>query len=159
LFSFDSYKKQNGNWSIGTDSHVGLNPLEELRILDYGQRLISHKRTTYVIPENGDSGFNAIKMAWQSGRRAMGAKDKEFFEVGQSFDAVVMKATSPLIATAAERNQCNTFVYSADVTDMEGTMVSGQWVSRNGSLAKPRCYCSRFCAGNGGIRYAFLIFL
>nr|WP_322622981.1 formimidoylglutamate deiminase [uncultured Flavobacterium sp.] len=134
LFSFDSYKKQNGNWSIGTDSHVGLNPLEELRILDYGQRLISHKRTTYVIPENGDSGFNAIKMAWQSGRRAMGAADEQFFAVGQPFDAVVMKATSPLIATAAERNLCNTFVYSADVTDMEGTIVSGKWINRNASL-------------------------
>lgn len=134
LFSFEEYKKQNGNWSIGTDSHVGLNPLEELRILDYGQRLISHKRTTFVSPDSGDSGFNAIKMAWQSGRRAMGAPDGNFFAVGQPFDAVVMKATSPLIATASARNLCNTFVYSADVTDIEGTIVSGNWVNRNGNL-------------------------
>ena len=25
------------NWSIGTDSHICLNPMEEIRILDYGQ--------------------------------------------------------------------------------------------------------------------------
>ncbi|MCJ7466203.1 MAG: formimidoylglutamate deiminase, partial [Maribacter sp.] len=34
LFPLRRYQKEGGNWSIGTDSHIGLNPLEELRILD-----------------------------------------------------------------------------------------------------------------------------
>jgi len=134
LFRFEDYKNAGGNWSIGTDSHVGLNPLEELRILDYGQRLISHKRTSFVNPDSGDSGFNAIKMAWQAGRRAMGASSAAFFAVGQPFDAVVIKATSPLIASASEKNLCNTFVYAADVSDILGTIVSGKWISKNGDL-------------------------
>jgi len=132
LFRFEDYKKYNGNWSIGTDSHVGLNPLEELRILDYGQRLISHKRTTFVTEGQGNSAFNAIKMAWQSGRKAMGAPNKEFFGIGQPFDAVVMKADSPLVATASLQNLCNTFVYSADASDIAGTIVAGKWIYKNG---------------------------
>jgi len=44
LFSLKAYQDYGGAWSIGTDSHVGINPFEELRILDYGQRLITHKR-------------------------------------------------------------------------------------------------------------------
>jgi len=135
LFRFEDYKNGGGNWSIGTDSHVGLNPLEELRILDYGQRLISHKRTTFVTEASGDSAFNAFKMAWQSGRKAMGAPHAQFFAVGQAFDAAVISAASPLIATAAARNLCNTFLYSADVSDMLGTMVSGNWVYKNGASA------------------------
>ncbi|WP_240409039.1 formimidoylglutamate deiminase [Flavobacterium psychrotrophum] len=134
LFRFEDYKNAGGNWSIGTDSHVGLNPLEELRILDYGQRLISHKRTSFVTPDSGDSGFNAIKMAWQAGRRAMGATDGTFFSEGQPFDAVVINAASPLIATASEKNLCNTFVYAADVSDILGTIVSGKWISKQGVL-------------------------
>lgn len=134
LFSFEDYKNAGGNWSIGTDSHVGLNPLEELRILDYGQRL-SHKRTTFVTPESGDSGFNALKMAWQSGRKAMGVPHEQFFAPGQAFDAVVFKATSPLIATAALRNLSNTLVYSADVSDVLGTIVAGKWISKEGISA------------------------
>jgi len=134
LFNFETYKNHGGHWSIGTDSHVGLNPLEELRVLDYGQRLISHKRTTFVTEDSGDSGFNALKMAWQSGRRAMGAPGATFFGEGQPFDAVVIKADSPLIATAAEKNLCNTFIYSTDVSDMLGTIVSGKWINHNGSL-------------------------
>lgn len=132
LFSFEEYKNQNGNWSIGTDSHVGLNPLEELRILDYGQRLISHKRTTFVQPNQGNSGFNALKMAWQSGRKAMGAPHEQFFAIGQPFDAVVLKATSPLAATASLQNLSNTFVYTADVSDIAGTIVAGKWICRSG---------------------------
>lgn len=132
LFRFEDYKKYNGNWSIGTDSHVGLNPLEELRILDYGQRLISHKRTTFVTEGQGNSAFNAIKMAWQSGRKAMGASNKEFFSIGQPFDAVVMRADSPLVATASLQNLCNTFVYSADASDIAGTIVAGKWIYKNG---------------------------
>lgn len=134
LFRFEDYKNAGGIWSIGTDSHVGLNPLEELRILDYGQRLISHKRTSFVTPDSGDSGFNAIKMAWQAGRRAMGASNNSFFSEGQPFDAVVINAASPLIATASEKNLCNTFVYAADVSDILGTIVSGKWISKEGVL-------------------------
>ena len=144
LFRFEDYKSQGGSWSIGTDSHVGLNPLEELRLLDYGQRLITHKRTTYVTPNQGESGFNAIKIAWQSGRKAMGAPHQSFFAVGQPFDAAVIKATSPLIATASLRNLCNTFVYSADVSDMAGTIVAGKWVYKNGESAQRETVINNF---------------
>ena len=43
LFPLIDFQKEGGSWSIGTDSHIGINPLEELRMLDYGQRLISHQ--------------------------------------------------------------------------------------------------------------------
>ncbi|RZJ71704.1 formimidoylglutamate deiminase [Flavobacterium sp.] len=132
LFRFDDYKNLGGKWSIGTDSHVGLNPFEELRILDYGQRLISHKRTTFYESGKGDSGFNAIRMAWESGRKAMGEQNQTFFKIGDSFDAVVMDADSALVATASAKNLCNTFVYAADVSNILGTIVAGNWVAKDG---------------------------
>lgn len=132
LFRFNDFKNFGGNWSIGTDSHVGLNPFEELRILDYGQRLTTHKRNTYFKKNNGDSGFNAIEMAYKTGKKAMGQISEEFFEIGKSFDAVIMDANSPLIATSSTKNLCNTFVYSSDVSNIMGTIINGQWVSEKG---------------------------
>lgn len=128
LFRFSDFRDMGGNWSIGTDSHVGLSPMEELRILDYGQRLISHKRTTFYSPGQGDSGFNAIRMSWDSGRKAMGEKSSDFFEVGQSFDALVLDADAPLVATSSAKNLCNTLVYSADPQQLMGTIVNGKWL-------------------------------
>lgn len=144
LFRFDDYKNAGGNWSIGTDSHVGLNPFEELRILDYGQRLISHKRTTFYEPNRGDSGFNAIKMAWKSGRKAMGAQNEIFFKVGDSFDAVVMDCHSALVATSSVKHLCNTFVYSGDVSNIAGTIVKGNWVAKNGKHVESESILSGF---------------
>ncbi|WP_375325859.1 formimidoylglutamate deiminase [Flagellimonas sp. GZD32] len=132
LFAFEQFKNENGNWSIGTDSHVGLNPFEELRILDYGQRLTTHKRNTFYQPLKGDSGFNAIEMAWKTGKKAMGENRNDFFEIGQSFDAVVMDAKAPLLTSTSTKNLCNTFVYSSDASHILGAMVQGNWVSQNG---------------------------
>ena len=132
LFCFNDYKELGGNWSIGTDSHVGLNPFEELRILDYGQRLTTHKRNTFFNLNKGDSGFNAIEMAYKAGKKAMGKNNNAFFEVGQSFDAVVMNAQMPLIASSSTKNLCNTFVYSSDVSNILGTIINGEWINKSG---------------------------
>ena len=63
IFRMKDYVKLGGHWSIGTDSHIGLNPLEEFRMLDYRQRLITHHRNTfdgdaagYLIGEEIESG-------------------------------------------------------------------------------------------------------
>lgn len=132
LFRFREFWELGGSWSIGTDSHVSLNPLEELRLLDYGQRLISHKRNTFYLPKQGDSGFNALKMAWTAGRKAMGQPAQYFFAVGQPLDAVIMDAEAPLIAASGTQHLCNTLVYSSDSAHQLGTLVNGKWVVKNG---------------------------
>ena len=69
IFPLRKFQEEGGSWSIGTDSHVGLNPFEELRILDYGQRLTSHRRDTFGYGEIGDSGAFAINMITGAGRK------------------------------------------------------------------------------------------
>ncbi|MEM6772044.1 MAG: formimidoylglutamate deiminase, partial [Bacteroidota bacterium] len=71
LFPLKAYQEYGGAWSIGTDSHIGINPFEELRMLDYGQRLITHQRNSFLSPNERDSGSYALKMATISGRQAM----------------------------------------------------------------------------------------
>lgn len=132
LFRYADFAEAGGKWSIGTDSHVGLNPFEELRLLDYGQRLSTHRRTTYFRPGKGDSGFNALRMAWESGRRAMGESADRFFKTGAPFDAVVIRADSPLMAVSGTKNLCNTIVYASDVSDIWGTIVAGKRIVSNG---------------------------
>ncbi|MEQ9426504.1 MAG: formimidoylglutamate deiminase [Cyclobacteriaceae bacterium] len=133
IFKFRDYKKLGGKWSIGTDSHIGLNPLEELRMLDYGQRLISHQRDTFV-DDSGDSGNFGFKSALLGGRKAMGNHCDKFFEVGQPFDVVVFDAESPLLAASSPENLLSTIVYSGDVGMIKGAIVDGKWVERNTSI-------------------------
>ncbi len=127
IFALKHFQKVGGNWSIGTDSHIGLNPFEELRILDYGQRLISHQRNTFTDEQQGDSGLYALDKFITNGRQAMGHSQKSYFEKGQAFDALIMDAKHPILAVCSPENIATTMVYAADVSMHLGTMVNGQW--------------------------------
>ena len=135
IFPLNEFLKHKGRWSIGTDSHVGLNPFEELRILDYGQRLISHNRNTFGNEISGDNGSIAISSALINGRKAMGIEQKLFFEVGKPLDALVISDQHPLIQTSSLKNLSNTMVYSSDLSMYKGTIVNGDWKIKDGQHA------------------------
>ena len=48
LFPLRDFLAAGGQWGIGSDSHVSVSPVEELRWLEYGQRLASRRRNIAV---------------------------------------------------------------------------------------------------------------
>jgi len=127
IFPLNPFLKKGGKWSIGTDSHIGLNPFEELRLLDYGQRLTNHSRNTFGNVSSGDNGAIAIKSALINGRKAMGLENEIYFKIGSSLDAVVITDKHPLIQVTGIKNLTNTIVYASDSSMIEGTIVGGEW--------------------------------
>lgn len=127
IFPLRNYQSHGGNWSIGTDSHIGLNPFEELRLLDYGQRLISHKRNTF----GENAGLFAITKATVSGRKAVNNFETEFFNIGADFDACVINANEPLLANVKLENLASAIVYSADASQLYGTFVKGKLILKD----------------------------
>lgn len=136
IFPLQKYQQAGGRWSIGTDSHIGLSPLEELRILDYGQRLTSHRRDQLIDSSNGDSGLFGIDMALKAGRAAMGIHTFEYFKVGEPFDSVVIDADSPLIATSSSDKLLSTLIYAGDPSFLLGTITRGEWRVKKGRHTK-----------------------
>ena len=128
IFPLQVYQKHGGNWSIGTDSHIGLNPFEEIRILDYGQRLISHKRNTFSDENISDSGLFAITKATISGRKAMNNFEENFFTVGADFDACIIDANAVLLANVKPEHLTSAIVYSANASNIYGTFVKGKLI-------------------------------
>lgn len=126
IFRLSEYASHGGNWSIGTDSHISLNFLEDLRWLDYAQRLTTHKRNTF--DNNASVLFNQSLF---SGRVAMGLKCDEFFEVGNPLDAVVFNAKSPLLSGCDLSHVLSVILYTTDSSDVSGTIVNGKWIVRN----------------------------
>ena len=132
LFPYKKFQDHGGRWSIGTDSHIGLNPMEELRWLDYGQRLKTHNRNTFCLPsQKSISGLIAIDHCFRYGRMAMGFNDQEFFSIGDPLNALVIDADNPLIQATGFDSLASTIVYSSDVTFNLGTMINGKWLVKN----------------------------
>lgn len=127
IFRMKEYVKFGGHWCIGTDSHVGLNPFEEFRMIDYRQRLVTNKRNTF----EGDAAHIMVNESVTQGRLAMGIHSKNHFEVGNPFDSLVVSSTSHLFAHTSTKNRMATIIYSSDSSRNVGTIVDGKWVTKN----------------------------
>lgn len=122
IFRLTDFAAQGGSWSIGTDSHISLNPLEDLRWLDYAQRFTTHKRNTF-----DDGAGTLVHKTLIAGRRAMGIEASDYFALGQPLDAVVYNARTPLLAQAGKEHWLPAIVYTSDSSAILGTLVDGQW--------------------------------
>lgn len=127
IFRMKEYVKLGGHWSIGTDSHIGLNPLEELRMIDYRQRLLTHQRNTF----DGDAASYLVNESAASGRKAMGVPSANNFEIGKPLDAVVFNAKSHLVNATGEKSRLATIVYTSDSSRILGTIINGQWIVKD----------------------------
>jgi formimidoylglutamate deiminase len=134
IFRMKEYARLGGHWSIGTDSHIGLNPLEEFRMIDYRQRLLSNQRNTF----EADAAHYLVHESVVRGRLAMGLPSQQHFEVGKPFDAVVYHSEAPRLATTAKKFWLAALVYHGDAAYTLGTIVGGQWrVIRQQHVAGP----------------------
>ncbi len=123
IFRLTDYYNNRGSWSIGTDSHISLNPLEDLRWLDYAQRFTTHKRNTF-----DDGASMLINKTLHAGRKAMGISQDSHFTIGQPLDAVIYDGRSPLLNSGNIEHLLPTLVYNSDSADVYGTIVNGQWI-------------------------------
>lgn len=127
IFRMKEYVKFGGHWTIGTDSHIGLNPFEEFRMIDYRQRLVTNLRNTF----SGDASRYLINESVQQGRIAMGRETNDHFEIGQQFDALVINAQTHLLADTSEKNRLASIIYTSDSSRNLGTIVNGKWIVKN----------------------------
>lgn len=127
IFRLVDYAGYYGNWCIGTDSHISLDPLEDLRWLDYAQRLQSHKRNTF-----DDGATIQLNKCIPGGRSAMGIPPGNFFEINKPLDAVIYDAEEPLLLQAGVEHLLSALVYTADASSVLGTLIAGKWIYGNG---------------------------
>jgi formimidoylglutamate deiminase len=122
IFPLSEFSQWYGSWAIGTDSHISLNPFEDLRWLDYCQRLTTHKRNTF-----DDGATVLMNKVIPSGRKSMGCPAGNFFELNSAFDAVVMK---PSVLINSE-HLLPSIIYTADSSSILGTIIDGKWQVTN----------------------------
>jgi formimidoylglutamate deiminase len=142
IFRMKEYAALGGRWCIGTDSHIGINALEEFRMIDYRQRLLTNKRNTF----DSDGARYMINESVDRGRLAMGKRTKDHFEVGANFDAVVFDARSPRLAVSEATDTLPALLYHHDSSSILGTIVDGKWVVKNGHHVRGELIRTKYLA-------------
>jgi Cytosine deaminase and related metal-dependent hydrolases len=72
IFEFAPWFEARRAWSIGGDSHVSVSPFEELRALEYSQRLRHRVRNVIADEDSPDVAANLWLGAAQGGAQAVG---------------------------------------------------------------------------------------
>ena len=93
LFPADTFLAANGRWGIGSDSNVLIDAAEELRWLEYGQRLSLQGRNVFSKGPQASTGAGLLSSALAGGGQALGAKAA--LQIGEPADFIVLDADHP----------------------------------------------------------------
>ena len=128
LFPLEKYLETGGALGIGSDSHISVSPVEELRWLEYGQRLVARQRNIAVREAGAGVGDSLWKAALQGGTQASGLAP---FGLGSRADLLVLDDASPLLAARDAHNVPDSFIFSGNTPLVRDVMVNGEWVVRD----------------------------
>ena len=125
LFPLHHFLTHGGRIAIGSDSHVSINPFEELRWLEYGQRLATQTRNVVSLRES-HVGSELFLRVLEGGAVAAG-QPQEGIEKGAAADFVVLADDDPMLAGHGDDSRLDALVFSGYPLPVERVMVSGQW--------------------------------
>ena len=129
LFPLAAYQDAGGTLGIGSDSHISISPVEELRWLEYGQRLVTRHRNV-AARQPGDSVAETLwRAALRGGAQASGLPTGELRD-GARADLIVLDETSPLLAGRDARALLDSFIFAGNTPLVRDVMVGGCWQVR-----------------------------
>jgi formimidoylglutamate deiminase len=125
LFPLQRFLQHEGRIAIGSDSHVSINPFEELRWLEYGQRLITQQRNIAAIRRN-QTGRSLFELVAEGGSLATGQAGG-CIRTGDNADLIVLDDDSPMLVGHSTRSLLDALVFSGFTLPIDRVMVRGEW--------------------------------
>lgn len=121
LFPLRDYLDADGRWGIGSDSHISVSPVEELRWLEYGQRLITRHRNIAASAEAPSVGDTLL-----AGVRASAAPATGFPDPALAEDRIALDPTAPQLLGATDSDRVDRWIFSGNRPAVDRVVVAGR---------------------------------
>ena len=131
LFPAVEYLQAQGRFAIGSDSQVCRDPTEELRSLEYGQRLFKQRRVLLVQQDQPSVGESLLQGAIAGGAQALGFAEAGVC-VGARADLLVLDDQHPVLYGKDGAAILDSWIFACNDTPVKDVMVAGQWWVRDG---------------------------
>lgn len=126
VFDYPGYAAVRGVWSIGSDSHVTRSWTEELRLLEYSQRLALRQRNVAAqIGASTSTAANLFEAAVAGGAAASG-QPLGALAVGNRADFQVLDAQSPALLGVPDQSLLDALIFSSPAARCHQVYVAGQ---------------------------------
>jgi formimidoylglutamate deiminase len=135
FFSLGPYLAAGGALGIGSDSNVSLAPAEELRWLEYGQRLVTRRRVVAATRPGDSAGETLYARAARGGALACGVRAGEL-RAGARADLIVLDDRVAPLAGAPPGELVDRYVFATDRPAVRHAMVRGRWRVRDGCCVR-----------------------
>ncbi|MGH8025571.1 MAG: formimidoylglutamate deiminase [Pseudoxanthomonas sp.] len=136
LFPLRAYLDAGGAWGIGSDSHISVSPVEELRWLEYGQRLVTRHRNIAVSAESSSVGETLLRGALASARQATGQTAEG--------DFVLLDADAAIFAGVHADDAIDRWIFSGNRPAVREVQVAGKQVVADGRHADRDVIAGRY---------------
>ena len=130
LYPLAQFIAAGGRFGIGSDSHVSQSPVEELRWLEYGQRLRHQRRNVAVSPSQRRVGDFLWQGALAGGAQASGRK-VGVLGAGMRADLLVLDSGHPNLEGVAVDDVLGAFIFAGNDNLVRDVLAGGRWVVRD----------------------------
>jgi len=130
LFPLEAFQAGGGVWGIGSDSHISISPVEELRWLEYGRRLVTLRRNVAALP--GQSTGAALWSRALGGGAAACGRRIGALKPGHRADLLVLDGDHPLTYGRSGDRLVDALVFAGNTNLVRHVMVGGRWRVRDG---------------------------
>ena len=127
VFAGGEWIELNGGFAVGSDSQVTISPADELRLLEYGQRLRSESRNGLGAVSDRSLGGFLLDGALKSGARAL-AQRCGVLDQGARADIVVLDEEHPALIGRTKDQVLDSWVFSGGAACVRDVFVGGRQV-------------------------------
>ena len=143
LFPLRAYLDAGGAWGIGSDSHISVSPVEELRWLEYGQRLATRHRNIAVGARSSSVGETLLHGTLASAARSTGHAIGRL-KAGDCADWLVLDRDAPQFAALQAGDAVDRWLFSGNRNLVRDVFVGGNHVVHDGRHLQRDAIAARY---------------
>ena len=127
IFPTSEYLQKGGRLAIGSDSHILINVAEELRLLEYGQRLTKYQRAVLTSEHCSSVGqFIYLKSAFDGALAS--SRNSGVIEIGKRADFVVLNDKASSMLAKQNHQRLDAAIFASAEMPISQVVIAGKVV-------------------------------
>ncbi|TKB46764.1 formimidoylglutamate deiminase [Thalassotalea mangrovi] len=127
IFPTEEFLDVGGQLAIGSDSHISVSATEELRLLEYAQRLQKQQRAVLANSTTPSVGRNLWQHSAKGGALST-SSNTGVIAIGRQADLLVLDAEKLRLYAGGSDYRMDSFIFACASNAVRDVMVAGQWV-------------------------------
>lgn len=130
VFNLHDFLGLGGRIGIGSDSNISVSMIEELRLLEYTQRLQNRERAIAKLSDIPSIGTSLYRMSLTGGNQALGRKAGEI-AIGKRADFIALDLETPTLVGKQGDFILDSMVFAGNVNPIRHVIAGGKHVVKD----------------------------